>query len=660
MNLLKKILCLFILSNSLTCASPASFTDTETMQTFMSVYQDIEQYRSWTASKIHELDFTDQHGNIDEEAKNYIDEVIESGTYSFVGEAILKNKRLSHACKYLYMCNDKVNDYFISESIYSSFDFIFKKLLAGEDYKTPLAIWLQDVKDVVKACGYSLYQIADNVSLDRLPDRYKDILTQNDAINTQSFFLSMSNQDIEVLSCGHENKDNLFCGILLSNVLTKLEYLDDQKTVDDRSFHQICQILKKLISKPKISDRGNKKIKKISQMLKAFNSETKRKDIDNALVNQIIQMLDKLTLETKQKDIDSASINPISQMLDRLISETKQDEKDNIMNFFPHILCSFSEFNGFMDAVKFLEHDYKKLCTEQEKRSHRRLISIYTDAKFHFENFASRIHSQVIDFLTLRYHGHLEIPENLFGTTPATADKKTAQTKKRKAPSSKKSKKRNHKKRKKVKNSSHTEPTIAKQKLDEVLVDDNNEELTTNDNPNELTSAIDVEEKLESARSSDEENDNDHVDEYFEFNFDQWYEENVIPFAMKADSRKNETPLNLENQKAEEETKKFTLQKKARKFYLSTIGRQKEPVKKRHFVAFLASIGGVLDESGGDGSAVKYWLPNFSDSRDKTRFLKFTVHLPHSGSEHFPWKTLKNFIYLSLVRCDLMPHRFSF
>ena len=227
MSIFKKILLLIIAMNTASFASCVQNQDIPTMRIFMSIYQDLEEYRSWTASKLRELDFRDQQGNVDEEARNYLIETIENDIFSLTESKSKYINELITANKYLGMCKDRINDYFISESLYSSFDFIFKKLLTHEDYETALSIWLDDINEIINACGACFENIREIFRVDEkshlLPHNYSDISLRFHFQSGEQFFLSLTKEERDVLSCIEDNKDNLYCGLLLSNIITKFE-----------------------------------------------------------------------------------------------------------------------------------------------------------------------------------------------------------------------------------------------------------------------------------------------------------------------------------------------------------------------------------------------------------------------------------------------------
>ena len=142
-----------------------------------------------------------------------------------------------------------------------------------------------------------------------------------------------------------------------------------------------------------------------------------------------------------------------------------------------------------------------------------------------------------------------------------------------------------------------------------------------------------------------------------EFDFDEWYSAEVVSHIIPASIR-NEEDAALPSVEFSAATvgntlPEFDFGEQARAFYKAVIGGGTRPVSKSDFDFFLKAVNGRYDSKPKPGSAVGYWLPNLSDTRARNPYLKFTVHLPHSGSEKFPLKTLKYFLQRAFITCCL-------
>ncbi|HBN23283.1 MAG TPA: hypothetical protein DD412_08625 [Holosporales bacterium] len=144
--------------------------------------------------------------------------------------------------------------------------------------------------------------------------------------------------------------------------------------------------------------------------------------------------------------------------------------------------------------------------------------------------------------------------------------------------------------------------------------------------------------------------------EAYEFNFNEWYKDEILSRirpAYASDEEEDEEGAAEKSIGISAALPKFVFNAKARAFYQAVMGSAERPVSKSDFEAFLRAVGGGYGAESKSGSAVGYWLPNLSGTRERNPYLKFMVHLPHSGSEAFPLKTLKYFLKRAFMTCAI-------
>jgi len=546
--------CFFI---SLSNGTRIDDNDMSKLKVLTKVWEELEEYRAWTAAHLEYLDVHTRQGEIDPVRVSEIKTDIPQSAVDFYRDFNCP----SYLPFYFFQVQDRFTDYCFSEGLYASMELLFEH--RNEEISAELVGRVkQDITAVLRGAIRSFYNCCNLKSEDRefensdlgsLVKRMFDVLSSGDVSSYPNVFHGLSDKEEALLSELYEGENNLFCSKLFVNIIVLLESVFPTPK-GQRSAYEWSALESLLFSHARTYIRSHK----------MFNIHTN-------------------------------------------ISEKYR----NLMfsNFLERGKFKFSEMEGNIGTFihEFLLESYGDL------------VSIENPSKPEVKNLKMKAENQ-------------------------SKGKKKARRKAKKKNSQKRGRSLH---RVSIESASAAgEPIIKNSDIMPLVVID----------------AETIEKVVVAEEGSKVEETNvaaafEGDEALSEFHFDEWYFEEVVSRIIPAYIR-NEEDAALPSVEFSAATvgntlPKFNFGEKAEAFYKAVIGAGTRPVSKTDFDSFLKAVNGKYDSKPKPGSAVGYWLPNLSDTRARNPYLRFTVHIPHSGSEEFPLKTLKYFLRNAFRTCCL-------
>ncbi len=603
-----------ILLVALSLTSAVSSNNAHIAIAFTTAFEEIEAYRNWTVGRFGELELVDGRGRVSPERVSELTDQYRAHVENMRQAALMINKScakiLTIPLAYAGEVSDSLGDYMISESLAQSLNIIFIAAMQGQETAEILKEWRRKAFCVISQAACSIQQqtqlemYASNPALGDINEGITAV--QNDAHALVDYFATLGPDQRHALSHSRESEGNLFCATILSRAIKALD--------------PICE--------------GGDLSK---YNMPAFGTRE--------YFARLMQPPEK-TFATTVKEF-ARTVEPFDSLLRDYENQEKSETRSPALQ--------------------------QKLIARQQAA----LAAYMNEAKFRLADFEKPVAEAVYDHLQSEYGAEFDV------TAYKPSSLKPKPTKKGKGKSKKPNKKAKGKKGKKAKGKQRaskapsqpkkttTKATVA---AEPELIDaplENEDKL-----PHEVASVPEAasadEDKLShevasapEALSADEDDlattavlssqpstDSDSNDdaELFddEYDHEAWYQENVLN-RIVAVSPETQGP---KAQKEEVTYPEIHLKSDARAFY-DAVTSNGTNVKTKHFLDFLRCVGGSLDRSSGSGSAVDYYLPNFSSSRARNPFLKFVVHLPHGGNGTFPRKTLAYFVKRAFDTCQL-------
>lgn len=566
-----RVLIIYCLSINFLNASGIERDYVSRLKMFTQVWEELENYRTWTAARLESLDVNDQWGRVSEERISEVKSEVPSSALKTTRMAM--KGRDAYAFCYFAQVQDRLLDYYVSEAIVESTEILFQHSQKGEITEALASRVKGDILGVINASLITFIHAAKiKMALGCQEDpAFLTLLTKigafvyGDSSAYPAFFQELSEEEEKLLSESEEGENNLFCGKLLSKIMVLLE---------------------SAFPTPEVSGASSSSV---------------------ALVPHLLQAL------LRAGDVQESSL--------------------------------FSFARSYFDTYGVLSSVSR---SEGNPKLHNKFLKRFLEmGKFKFSEMEGDIRTSIRGFLDERYGGlvTLKTPEKPKAPKKSVAAKKTSRTKsKGKGKGKGKSK---HQKQKTPAQELSKEPSQgileSADSSPVAIIDSGEGDVSEEKNLAEFV-----------AETEGDVDEMEDVAEAYVFDFNEWYQTEVTSRILPADaSDEDEDGPGAKVLASSDALPRFVFNDKARAFYQAVMGSPERPVFKRDFDALLRDVGGGYGRESKSGSAVTYWLPNLSDTRVRNPYLRFTVHVPHNGSDAFPFKTLKYFLQRAFVRCEI-------
>lgn len=505
------------------------------LKMFTQVWEELENYRTWTAARLESLDVNDQWGRVSEERISEVKSEVPSSALKTTRMAM--KGRDAYAFCYFAQVQDRLLDYYVSEVIVESTEILFQHSQKGEITEALASRVKGDILGVINASLITFIHAAKiKMALGCQEDpAFLTLLTKigafisGDSSDYPDFFQELSEEEEKLLSESEEGENNLFCGKLLSKIMVLLE---------------------SAFPTPKVSSASSSSV---------------------ALVPHLLQAL------LRAGDVQESSL--------------------------------FSFARSYFDTYGVLSSISR---SEGNPKLHNKFLKRFLEmGKFKFSEMEGDIRTSIRGFLDERYGGlvTLKTPEKPKAQKKSVAAKKTSRTKSK----GKGKGKSKHQKQKTPAQELSKEPSQgileSADSSPVAIIDSGEGDVSEEKNLAEFV-----------AETEGDVDEMEDVAEAYVFDFNEWYQTEVTSRILPADASDEDGP--------------------GAKVLASSD-------------ALLRDVGGGYGRESKSGSAVTYWLPNLSHTRVRNPYLRFTVHVPHNGSDTFPFKTLKYFLQRAFVRCEI-------